>query len=480
RACRLREDADVFGLGRQRATLLQVHSSWSAPTLAAQDDLAGSLRGVGVEPKRCPLPIRLASSGSGDSENAIVIGDSTWKEVLDSLAPEYDEWVGVDTDEGKEARAKIYNAVMESLGSRKIFSKKIDGTLVELNPAQIRNRVAKHLWKRSSVYKEYNKAYHCENRDAISAQKKRYYQENRDARLAYWSRYYRENSEQILAKLRDKTRYESSRRSKATADALRSRQREYRSSDGEPLHATRLLFPELEHVQCAARPEVGGRAAEEDGKLVIDFITPYPDDLEDKPTLNDSDALTKYGITSGSEFIYPLRVHVSQVHPKDLQRTEGDALLLPNKRIDEETKIKAGIEGMWRGSKRSDHDRVFTGVDVMEGIKFHFRKHRQVFKWRAGGKVYAYLIFSTNDLYGSFSQLRLKSGWIDRNQALMSYSLLPTAPCACLEIELGEDEEKLTDTKYTFIRIDGDMDKEVRMSLDDPGLIVTTYGITTS
>lgn len=49
-----------------------------------------------------------------------------------------------------------------------------------------------------------------------------------------------------------------------------------------------------------------------------------------------------------------------------------------------------------------------------------------------------------------------------------------------MEIKLGEDEEKLTDTKYTFIRIDGDMDKEVRMSLDDPGLIVTPYGITTS
>ncbi|EJK70869.1 hypothetical protein THAOC_07739, partial [Thalassiosira oceanica] len=208
---------------------------------------------------------------------------------------------------------------------------------------------------------EYNKAYHCENRDAISAQKKRYYQENRDAKLAYYQdnrdarlaykkRYYKKNSEQISAKRREKTRYERSRQSKATAESLRSRQHEYRSSDSESLHAKHLLFPELEQ-------------SEEDGKLVIDFITPYPDDLEDKPILNDSDALTKYGITSGSEFIYPLRVHVSQVHPKDLQRTDGDALLLPNKRIDEETKIKAGIEGMWRGSKRSDHDRVYMGID---------------------------------------------------------------------------------------------------------------------
>lgn len=62
----------------------------------------------------------------------------------------------------------------------------------------------------------------------------------------------------------------------------------------------------------------------------------------------------------------------------------------------------------------------------MEGIKFHFRKH--TFKWRAGDKVYAYLIFSTNDLYGSYSQLRIKNGVINRNQALMSSSLLPTAP----------------------------------------------------
>ena len=92
--------------------------------------------------------------------------------------------------------------------------------------------------------------------------------------------------------------------------------------------------------------------------------------------------------------------------------------------------------------------------------------------------MYAYLIFSTNDLYDSYSQVRL--GGIRRNHALMSKSLIPTAPCACLEIELGEDEEKLTDTKYTFIRINGDMGEEVRLSLDDPRLVVTPFDITTS
>ena len=62
----------------------------------------------------------------------------------------------------------------------------------------------------------------------------------------------------------------------------------------------------------------------------------------------------------------------------------------------------------------------------------------------------------------------------------MSSSIISTAPCAVLEIELGEDEEKLTDTEYTFVRINGDMGKEVRLSLDDPRLVVTPFDITMS
>ncbi|EJK45697.1 hypothetical protein THAOC_35676, partial [Thalassiosira oceanica] len=397
--------------------------------------LREAFRGVGVESKRCPVLIRLhqasimaateptdtrepqartelketkgaAGEDGTDGAGDIVIGDSTWKEILDSHAPEYDKWAGVRTDEGKVARKKIHDAVMESLEGRKIFSNKIDGNLVELSRAEIRQRVSNHLRMRSSAWKEYvksyNKAYRHENRDEILAYKKRYHQENRDAILAYYKRYHwenrdarlaqmsrydQENRERILAKRKDERRYERSRQSKATAESLRSRQREYRSSQSESLRAKHLLFPELEHVQSEVK-----------GKLVIDFVTPFPDDPEDKPTLNDSDALTKYGVTSGSEFIYPARVHVSQVHPRDLQRTEGKALLLPNKRIDEQTKIKAGIWGMWQGSGRSDHDNVYAGVDVALGIRFHFRKWQRRFKWLAGGKVYAYLIFSTNDM----------------------------------------------------------------------------------
>ncbi|EJK70867.1 hypothetical protein THAOC_07740, partial [Thalassiosira oceanica] len=127
---RLRGEANVFGLGWQRVTLLQARSGWSAPVLGLCGELAVSTRGLEVEPRRSPHLIRSASSscedgtnGSAtngieeedtrviieDEEDIIVIGDPAWKEILDSLAPEYDEWVGVHTDEGKQARAKIYD-----------------------------------------------------------------------------------------------------------------------------------------------------------------------------------------------------------------------------------------------------------------------------------------------------------------------------------------------------------------------------------
>ena len=125
-SCRLREEAGVFGLGRQHVLLQHARSSWSTSTPGLRGDLAGSLGGVGVELRRCPVLIRSASSrGNGekgsvngveeedagfsneDGVDVIVIGDSAWKEILDSRAPEYDKWVGVHTDEGRGARKKI-------------------------------------------------------------------------------------------------------------------------------------------------------------------------------------------------------------------------------------------------------------------------------------------------------------------------------------------------------------------------------------
>ena len=59
----------------------------------------------------------------------------------------------------------------------------------------------------------------------------------------------------------------------------------------------------------------------------------------------------------------------------------------------------------------------------------------------------------------------------------MSGTILDAPPCACLKATLGEDEKHLTDTEYEFIRINGDMEKEVCLKLDDAKLAVTPYGI---
>ena len=59
----------------------------------------------------------------------------------------------------------------------------------------------------------------------------------------------------------------------------------------------------------------------------------------------------------------------------------------------------------------------------------------------------------------------------------MSASVDPIPPCACLRAVLGEDKDTLSDTMFTFIRINEDMNKEVRLSLKYLRLIVTPYEI---
>ena len=81
---------------------------------------------------------------------------------------------------------------MKSLENCTIFSKKIDGNRVELDRAEIRNKVCGGLRKRSRAQKEYGKEYRLENRELISAKKKKYYQENRDTKLVQMKQYYHE------------------------------------------------------------------------------------------------------------------------------------------------------------------------------------------------------------------------------------------------------------------------------------------------
>ena len=65
----------------------------------------------------------VAGVSSDDGEDAIVIGDSAWKEILDPHAPGYDKLVGVHTDEGKKARKKILDV---SRGKSALFEPRVD------------------------------------------------------------------------------------------------------------------------------------------------------------------------------------------------------------------------------------------------------------------------------------------------------------------------------------------------------------------
>ena len=47
-----------------------------------------------------------------------------------------------------------------------------------------------------------------------------------------------------------------------------------------------------------------------------------------------------------------------------------------------------------------------------------------------------------------------------------------------LKATLGKDKLELTDTEFGFIRINGDMDKNVIVKLDDERLVVTPNEIT--
>ena len=72
----------------------------------------------------------------------------------------------------------------------------------------------------------------------------------------------------------------------------------------------------------------------------------------------------------------------------------------------------------------------------------------------------------------------MKNDVVARRHAFLSGSILSAPPCACLKATLGKDKLHITDTEFEFIRINGDMDKEVSVKLDDKRLVVTPYKIT--
>ena len=139
---------------------------------------------------------------------------------------------------------------------------------------------------------------------------------------------------------------------------------------------------------------------------------------------------------------------------------------------------KCGIKRMWEVLQHIDHEKVYTCLHVELAIKFHFC-HWSCFKWTPREAVYVYLSFAQNDCYDSFYQVRIANGVINKNHQLMSSSILSCPPCACLKATLGDNQDTLLDTKYEFILINGNMDKEVKLQLDDNKQVVTPFGITT-
>ena len=172
-------------------------------------------------------------------------------------------------------------------------------------------------------------------------------------------------------------------------------------------------------------------------------------------------------------------MHVSRVPPDRMQKTNDEVLILGNEHLSEKTKAElSGAMKMLKASNHLDHDTPFTGIGLVSLVHFHFRHWKTVYKWKDGEVLYIYLFFKNGDAYDSFDQVRYGGGGnICRSHALMSKSIVPAAPCACLQATLGKDQVNLKDTKYKFIRINSNMESEVDLKLDDAKLVVSRFGI---
>ena len=94
-------------------------------------------------------------------------------------------------------------------------------------------------------------------------------------------------------------------------------------------------------------------------------------------------------------------------------------------------------------------------------------------------ELYLHVYFSTNKVYDSSFQCKLKNGNINPACALLSGSIIMGEACAVIKATLGKDRQTLSDTTFKFIRINRDMKTVVDLPLDDDSLIVTPYEVTT-
>ena len=206
------------------------------------------------------------------------------------------------------------------------------------------------------------------------------------------------------------------------------------------------------------------------------YKTPTPNN---QGLLNDGDVVTQLGVRVGGNTYHPAVIHVSPCPPENLQASGNDDALriLPNNLIEKATKIRCGLN-MFKDSRHIEHDTVFGSMGMKRVVMFHLNHWKNSCSYKKGDKLYEYVWFYNNPQYDSFNQVRFNGVSISHYHPLMVKTILHGQPCACVEITLGSDLVDLSDIGYKFIRINGDMKKQVGLSFDDECLVVTPYNIT--
>jgi len=270
-------------------------------------------------------------------------------------------------------------------------------------------------------------------------------------------------------KRREKNRRERAAESKSIAEMNRNDNEEYKAriAEGEGGNIT-----DFDIVNPPIEVEI---VKDKSDRPVVNYKTP----TDTNPSkVNDADVLTRRGIGKGDDWFLPARFHANRVPPENMERTDDKLMILPNKLVSEQTRTKCDLRMYGKGN-HSLHDKWYNGVGAKNTIKFHMRHWKNCWGDDDGDEIYLYTYFSTNNIYDSSFQCRLKGGGISQSCALLSGSIIMGEPCAVIKATLGKDRQTLSDTTFKFIRINRDMDTVVDLPLGDDSLIVTPYEITT-
>lgn len=247
---------------------------------------------------------------------------------------------------------------------------------------------------------------------------------------------------------------------------MREQSEEYKArvGGGGNITAEDLLMPPI---------EVEIRKDKKDLPVVY-YKTPT---IDDPYKVNDADALTKYGIGEEDCWFIPAQNHVSPVPPENMELTGGELMIKPNRLVSEQKREECGLL-MYKDKNHTLHNKWYSGIGIKISIKFHMR-HWKCFAYKEGDELYIYNYYSTNKVFDSCFQCKVKNGNINPFCALLSGSIVMGTPCSVVKAILGKDLLELSDTKFEYIRLNRDMKTVVSLPLDDDSLIVTPYEVTT-